>query len=99
MSDAPEEIKVRGYGVKLMLAIIAGVVAYFLTIQEIKSDISGKASAASVNVIDVKLNQLETMAQEQRLTRAEFYAFRDECIRRLARIETLLEREKEVHSR
>ena len=81
----------KGNGFRIFLALIAGLAAYFLMIQELKTEIAGKADSSIVLRIDNKLSRLEALAQERRLSDAGFKEFRDETIRRLARIESLLE--------
>ncbi|MCH9032035.1 MAG: hypothetical protein IIB00_07235 [candidate division Zixibacteria bacterium] len=84
----------KGNGFRIFLAVIAGLAAYFLMIQEIKTEIAGKADSSIVLRIDNKLSRLEAFAQDRRSFEAEFKVFRDETIRRLARIESLLENDR-----
>lgn len=82
----------RGQGVRLGIALIAALVAYFITIQDIKTSLATKAEAAALQKIDVKLSRVELIEEENRKANAEFRVFREEVIERLARIESLLER-------
>ena len=83
---------VRGQGVRLGIALVAALAAYFLTIQDIKTTLATKADAAALQKIDVKLSRVELIEEENRKANAEFRVFREEVIERLARIESLLER-------
>lgn len=81
----------RGQGVRIAIAVIAALAAYFLTIQDIKTTLATKADAAALQRIDVKLSRVELIEEENHKANAEFRVFREEVIERLARIESLLE--------
>ncbi len=86
------DIRLRDHLFKILMALIAGLVAYFLTIQDLKTAIAEKAPGKQVHLLDTRVGQLETMQREQQVTTTEFRRFREEVIERLARIESLLER-------
>lgn len=85
------DIRARSLALRTLIAIVVGLTAYFLTIQELKSELASKADAAIIHQIDNKLSRLEAHDQQHLLTTAEFQEFRQEIIERLARIESLLE--------
>jgi DNA repair ATPase RecN len=86
------DIRLRDHLFKILMALVAGLVAYFLTIQDLKTAIAEKAPRQSVHQLDTRLGQLETLQKEHQVTTTEFRRFREEVIERLARIESLLER-------
>ncbi len=81
----------NSFGLKLSLAVLAGISAYFLTVQELKTELVGKADNATVTAIENKLARLEANEREYRMTSHEFREFRNDVIARLSRIESLLE--------
>ncbi len=85
------DIRVRDHLFKILMAVIAGLTAYFLTIQDLKTAIADKAPRERVQQMDTRLGRVETAQNESRITTAEFHTFRREVIERLARIESLLE--------
>jgi len=85
------DIRVRDHLFKILMAVIAGLTAYFLTIQDLKTAIADKAPRQQVQRLDTRLGRVETAQRESRITTAEFRTFRQEVIERLARIESLLE--------
>ena len=91
------EIRIRGFGFRLVLALVAALAAYFLTVQEIKTELSGKADAPTVQALDTKLARLEANEREYRMTSEEFRQFHDEVIERLTRIESLLDNSGGAH--
>jgi len=85
------DIRFRDHLFKILMAVIAGLTAYFLTIQDLKTAIADKAPRQRVQQIDTRLGRLETAQQEYQVTTTEFRTFRQDVIERLARIESLLE--------
>lgn len=85
-------IRLRGQSLRIGLALIAGLTAYFLTIQDIKSELAGKADAAAVREIDLKLSRVELIEEENHKANAELRVFREDVIERLVRIESLVGR-------
>lgn len=88
------DIRLRDHLFKILLAVIAGLAAYFLTIQDLKTAIADKAPRQRVQQIDTRVGQLETAQREYQVRTADFRRFREEVIERLARIESMLERNK-----
>lgn len=93
MAETPlrqQETIWRGSGLRILLAIIAGLAAYFLTIQDIRTELTSKAGAEVVREIDTKLNRLEILQEDYQKERTESRRFRENVIERLARIESIL---------
>ncbi len=68
----------------IALTIAAG---YFMTIESLKVELSGKAEKEAVNTLDKKLGNLEVLFKEGAITREEFFKFSTEVYSRLGRIE------------
>ncbi|HSG99443.1 MAG TPA: hypothetical protein VLB27_05300 [candidate division Zixibacteria bacterium] len=85
------EIRIRGLGIRLALALAAALAAYFLTVQELRTELSGKADSPRVQELETKLTRLEANEREYRMTSEEFREFRSDVIARLTRIESLLD--------
>lgn len=89
--NGSSEIRIKGFGIRLALALVAALAAYFLTVQELRTELSGKAEEPRVQELETKLTRLEANEREYRMTAEEFREFRNEVIARLTRIESLLD--------
>ncbi len=88
------DIRLRDHLFKILMAVIAGLAVYFLTIQDLKSAIADKAPRHRVQEIDTRVGQLETSQRDYYTTTTDFRRFREEVITRLVRIESLLEQKE-----
>lgn len=70
-----------------IMALLGMTAAYFTTIGSIKIQLAEKAESALVEAIDKKLTRLEVIIKEGRVSKDEFYQFRNELETRLTRIE------------
>lgn len=87
--ETPVERGFRLTGQFLNFLMIALTIAagYFMTIQSLKVELSGKAEKEAVNTLDKKLGNLEVLLKEGAITREEFFKFSTEVYSRLGRIE------------
>ncbi len=76
--------------VNFIMALLGMSAAYFTTIANIKVELAEKAESALVEAIDKKLARLEVTIKEGRVSKDEFYEFRNNIESRLSRIEFYL---------
>lgn len=77
------------------MALLGIAAAYFTTIGSIKVQLAEKAETIFVTALDKKLERLEVVIKEGRVSKDEFYEFRNNVESRLARIEYhLIEQDK-----
>ncbi|SYZ72427.1 hypothetical protein TRIP_C20542 [Candidatus Zixiibacteriota bacterium] len=68
--------------------------AYFTTIGNIKMQLAEKAETVLVEALDKKLARMEVVIKEGRVSKDEFFQFRNNVESRLARIEFYLAEER-----
>lgn len=73
-----------------ILVLLGMTAAYFTTIGSIKIQLAEKAETALVETIDKKLTRLEVIIREGRVSKDEFYQFKNDIESRLTRIEFYL---------
>lgn len=91
MADNGEAgLRITGGMLRFVGVVLSLAAAYFLTIQSLKVDLTGKAEGAAVEALDKKLANIEVILKEGVVTREQFYEFSKEVESRLARIEFYL---------
>ncbi len=73
-----------------IVVLFGMVAAYFTTIGSIKIQLAEKAESALVEAIDKKLAALEVTIIDGRISKDEFYLFKNDIESRLIRIEAYL---------
>jgi hypothetical protein len=76
--------------VNFMVALLGMTAAYFTTIGSIKIQLAEKASSVLVEAIDKKLTRMEVVIVEGRVSKDEFFIFKNNIDRRLSKIEFYL---------
>ncbi len=76
--------------VNFIMALLGMSAAYFTTIANIKVELAEKAESVLVEAIDKKLARLEVTIKEGRVSKDEFFEFRNNIESRLSRIEFYL---------
>jgi len=76
--------------INFIMALLGLTAAYFTTIGSIKVRLAGKAESALVETIDKRLAQLEVVIKDGRVSKDEFYLFKNSIETRLTRIEYYL---------
>jgi len=76
--------------VNFIMALLGMSAAYFTTVASIKVQLAEKAESALVAAIDKRLDRLEVTLKEGRVSKDEFFEFRNDIESRLARIEFYL---------
>ncbi len=82
--------RVTGGMLRFVGILLSLAAAYFLTIQSLKMDLTGKAESAAVEALDKKLANIELIMKEGVVSREQFYEFSKEVESRLSRIEFYL---------
>jgi len=91
MSDNGEgAFRLNGGVLRFVGVVLSLAAAYFLTIQSLKVDLTGKAESAVVEELDKKLANIEVILNEGVVSREQFYEFSKEVESRLSRIEFYL---------
>ncbi len=68
-------------------ALLGMTAAYFTTIGSIRIELAEKAESALVTAIDKKLERMEVVIREGRVSKDEFFEFKNDIESRLTRIE------------
>jgi hypothetical protein len=80
-------VRLTGQLLNFMMIALTIAAGYFMTIQSLKLELSGKAEKQAVETLDKKLSNLEVLLKEGAITRDEFFKLSKEVDSRLARIE------------
>ncbi len=76
--------------INFIMVLLAMSAAYFTTIGSIKIELAEKAENALVAAIDKKLARMEVVIREGRVSKDDFFEFKNSVERRLSRIEFYL---------
>jgi hypothetical protein len=76
--------------INFILVLLAMSAAYFTTIGSIKIQLAEKAESVLVETLDKKLARLEVVITEGRVSKDEFFEFKNNIETRLNRIECYL---------
>ena len=76
--------------VNIILVLLGMSAAYFTTIGSIKIQLAEKAESVLVETLDKKLARLEVVITEGRVSKDEFFEFKNNIESRLSRIEYYL---------
>jgi hypothetical protein len=77
-----------------VMALLGMSAAYFTTIGNIKVQLAEKAETVLVEALDKRLARMEVVIKEGRVSKDEFFQFRNNIEARLARIEFYLIEER-----
>ena len=77
-----------------MIALIAGLSAYYTTIGGIKLEVAKKAEETFVANLDKRISNLEVRLAENFATKEDFFQLREDLILRLNRIEVQLNKKE-----
>ncbi len=77
-----------------MIALIAGLSAYYTTIGGIKLEVAQKAEETFVASLDKRISNLEVRLAENFATKEDFFQLREDLILRLNRIEVQLNKKE-----
>ncbi len=77
-----------------VMALLGMSAAYFTTIGNIKIQLAEKAETVLVEALDKRLARMEVVIKEGRVSKDEFFQFRNNIESRLARIEFYLIEER-----
>lgn len=80
-------LRLTGQFLNFMMIALTIAAGYFMTIQSLKLELSGKAEKQAVETLDKKLSNLEVLLKEGAITRDEFFRLSKEVDSRLERIE------------
>jgi len=87
-SGNPEQgIRLTGQLINFVMIALTIAAGYFMTIQSLRLELAGKAENISVETLDKKLGNLETLIREGTISKDEFFRFSRDVENRLARIE------------
>jgi hypothetical protein len=77
--------------INFMMGLLGLAAAYFTTINNIEVQLAEKAESALVSAIDKRLDRLEIVIKEGRVSKDEFFEFKNNIESRLTRIEFYLQ--------
>lgn len=80
-------LQINGDLLNLSTFVFGLVAAYFLTIQSLRVELSAKASAEVVQMMDQRLARIEVLLQERTVSKEYFYEHLTAITDRLTRIE------------
>jgi len=86
--------KYRNIAISIMIALIAGLSAYYTTIGGIKLEVAQKAEETFVASLDKRISNLEVRLAENFATKEDFFQLREDLILRLNRIEVQLNKKE-----
>jgi len=86
--------KYRNIGISIVIALIAGLSAYYTTIGGIKLEVAQKAEETFVASLDKRISNLEVRLAENFATKEDFFQLREDLILRLNRIEVQLNKKE-----
>lgn len=89
-SSGESSFRVTGGMLRFVGVLLSLAAAYFLTIQSLRVDLTGKAESEAVEKLDRKLANIEVILREGVVNREQFYEFSKEMESRLSRIEFYL---------
>lgn len=90
----PKPFPVSRTFLNFIVVLFGMVAAYFTTIGSIKIQLAEKAESALVEAIDKKLAALEVTIIDGRVSKDEFYQFKNDIESRLIRIEAYLSEDR-----
>jgi len=86
--------KYRNIAISIVIALIAGLSAYYTTIGGIKLEVAKKAEETFVTSLDKRISNLELRLAENFATKEDFFQLREDLILRLNRIEVQLNKKE-----
>ena len=86
--------KYRNIAISIVIALIAGLSAYYTTIGGIKLEVAQKAEETFVTSLDKRISNLEVRLAENFATKEDFFQLREDLILRLNRIEVQLNKKE-----
>lgn len=84
-------IRLSGPIWNLITIVLGMIAAYFMTIQQIKVELSAKAESADVQTLDKKLTSVDVYLKEAVVNKQQLYELTQRMETRLDRIEHYLE--------
>jgi len=74
-SNGEGGLRLTGSMLRFAGVLLSLAAAYFLTIQSLKVDLTGKAEITAVEALDKKLANIEVILKEGVVSREQFYEF------------------------